>query len=112
MQIFKILRSDEWKALRAEKETQGAPIDIADGYIHFSTPEQVVETASKHFAGVGDLMLLSLDSDTLGPALKWEPSRGGALFPHLYGPLKLADVEWAQPLPLNGDTHAFPPGLL
>ncbi len=78
----------------------------------FRHREQVVETASKHFAGVGDLMLLSLDSDTLGPALKWEPSRGGALFPHLYGPLKLADVEWAQPLPLNGDTHAFPPGLL
>lgn len=112
MQIFKILRATEWSDLRAQKQTAGAPIDIADGYIHFSTPEQVAETVAKHFSGLDDLMLLSLDADALGPDLKWETSRGGALFPHLYGPLKLSDVKWAQPLRLVNGTHEFPAGLL
>lgn len=111
MLIYKILRADEWAALRAKGETPGAPIDVADGYVHFSTAVQAEETAAKHFAGVAGLMLLALDSDALGDALKWEPSRGGALFPHLYGPLRLADVIWAQPLPLVDGVHAFPAGL-
>ena len=68
---------------------RGAPIDSRDGYIHFSTAEQAVETAAKHFAGTDDLLLVAVDADALGPALKWEPSRGGALFPHLYGALPL-----------------------
>lgn len=112
MQIFKILRADEWAALRSQKQIQGAPIDVSDGFVHFSTPEQVAETAARHFSDANDLMLLSFDSDALGSNLKWEPSRGGALFPHLYGPLNLSDVQWAQPLPLNSGVHEFPPGLL
>jgi len=112
MQIFKIFRKDEWQMLRSEGETLGAPIDVADGYVHFSTPEQVEETVSKHFAGVENLFLVSLDSDALGDDLKWEPSRGGALFPHLYRPMRLTDVEWAQPLPLKDGVHEFPAGLL
>ena len=112
MQIFKILRSDEWTTLRSQKQTQGAPVDVTDGFVHFSSPEQVAETAAKHFSDATDLMLLSFDSDTLGPDLKWEPSRGGALFPHLYGPLNLSDVQWAQSLPLVDGVHEFPPGLL
>ena len=112
MLIYKILRADEWQALRAEGQSLGAPIDVADGYIHFSTAEQVRETAAKHFAGVTDLQLAAFDSDRMGDALKWEPSRGGALFPHLYGPLRLADVVWAQPLPQNAKgEHDFPAGV-
>ena len=112
MLIFKIFRSDEWAHLRANGETQGAPIDIADGYVHFSTAEQAQETADKHFAGVEDLFLLGAETDPLGDDLKWEVSRGDALFPHLYRNLKLADVAWAQPLPLVDERHAFPAGLL
>jgi uncharacterized protein (DUF952 family) len=111
MEIYKILRADEWAALRAEGETRGAPIDQADGYVHFSTAEQARETAAKHFAGVEGLMLAALDPARMGAALKWEPSRGGALFPHLYGPLRLADVLWCQPLPLEGGAHRFPDGF-
>ena len=111
MEIYKILRAPEWANLRASGETPGAPIDVADGYVHFSTAQQARETAAKHFAGVDGLMLAALDSDALGAALKWEPSRGGALFPHLYGPLRLADVLWAQPLPLGPQGHIFPDGF-
>lgn len=109
--IYKILRADEWSALQANGETTGAPIDVADGYIHFSTADQVVETASKHFAGADGLMLLAFDPDAMSGELKWEPSRGGALFPHLYGPLRLADHVWAKPLPLGADGHVFPDDL-
>ena len=111
MLIYKIFRTDEWAALRAQKETAGAPVDLADGYIHFSTLEQAPETAAKHFAGEDGLMLLAIETEPLGDALKWEPSRGGALFPHLYRDLKLSDVHWAQPLPLLDGRHVFPPGL-
>ena len=111
MLIFKIFRTPEWAALRETGETLGAPVDLADGFVHFSTAEQVAETAAKHFAGEDGLFLLGLETDTLGEALKWEPSRGGALFPHLYRALKLEDVAWAQPLPLENGTHQFPAGL-
>ncbi|MCB1334617.1 MAG: DUF952 domain-containing protein [Roseivivax sp.] len=111
MQIYKILRGPEWAELRSAQQSAGAPIDVADGYVHFSTAAQAAETAAKHFAGVDELMLLALEADALGDALKWEPSRGGALFPHLYGPLRLADVLWAQPLPLVDGVHQFPAGL-
>ena len=110
MQIYKILRSDEWSDLKINGESQGAPIDIADGFVHFSTAAQAAETAKRHFAGVDGLFLLALDGEKLGDALKWEPSRGGDLFPHLYGPLRLADVLWAQPLPLVDGAHQFPAG--
>ncbi|MBU2944438.1 DUF952 domain-containing protein [Shimia thalassica] len=111
MLIFKIFRADEWAALRAKGETAGAPVDIADGFVHFSTADQAAETAAKHFAGEENLFLLGLEADELGDALKWEPSRGGALFPHLYRALRLEDVAWAQPLPLEDGTHQFPAGL-
>ena len=90
MLIYKIFRRPEWDAFRAAGQTAGAPVDLADGYIHFSTAGQVAETAAKHFATESDLVLLAIDADRLGPALKWEPSRGGALFPHVYGVLPLA----------------------
>lgn len=109
--IYKILRSDEWAALQAQGETKGAPIDVADGYVHFSTAEQVRETAAKHFADVDGLMLLAYDESTLSGDLRWEPSRGGALFPHLYGSLRLSDMVWAKPLPLRASGHAFPDDL-
>ena len=111
MLIYKILRAAEWQALKTRGETAGAPVDIADGYVHFSTAEQVRETAARHFAGETGLVLAAFDSDTLGEALKWEPSRGGALFPHLYAPLRLADVAWSQDLPLGPDGHIFPEGV-
>ncbi len=111
MLIYKIFRAPEWAALRAQGATRGAPADLADGFVHFSTARQAPETAARHFAGEAGLMLLAVDSDRLGEALRWEPSRGGALFPHLYRELRLADVVWAQPLPLAGGAHQFPAGL-
>jgi len=108
MLIYKIFRDEEWAQLQAEGKTQGAPIDLADGYIHFSTAEQVVETAAKHFAGTEGLVLSALDPDKLGDKLVWEPSRGGALFPHLYRSLELAEVLWTRPLPLFDKQHLFP----
>ncbi|OAN66794.1 hypothetical protein A8B83_19470 [Rhodobacteraceae bacterium EhC02] len=111
MLIYKIFRADEWAALQAQGETLGAPIDIADGYVHFSTAAQAQETAAKHFAGEDGLTLLALDADSLGEALTWEPSRGGALFPHLYRTLRLSDILWHKPLPLVDGTHHFPPEM-
>ncbi|OUS20445.1 hypothetical protein A9Q95_08755 [Rhodobacterales bacterium 59_46_T64] len=108
MQIYKIFRADEWAQLQAKGETPGAPIDVADGYVHFSTAAQAAETAAKHFAGEQGLMLLALDSDELAPDLKWEISRGGAKFPHLYRSLRMEDVLWARPLPLVDGAHDFP----
>lgn len=108
MLIYKIFRAEELAAFTAAGHTLGAPIDLADGYIHFSTADQVVETAAKHFAGVEGLSLLAVEADTLGDALKWEPSRGGALFPHLYRALRVEDVVWTKPLPFDGSTHVFP----
>ncbi|NIL97294.1 MAG: DUF952 domain-containing protein, partial [Planctomycetales bacterium] len=94
MLIYKIFRRPEWDAFKAAGQTAGAPVDLADGFIHLSTAAQVAETAAKHFAGESDLVLLALDDAALGEALKWEPSRGGALFPHLYRELQMADVVW------------------
>lgn len=111
MMIYKIFREAEWADLRAKGETRGAPIDLADGYVHFSTAEQAAETAAKHFAGQDGLMLLGIDAETLGDDLKWEVSRGDQLFPHLYRVLRMADVAWAQPLPLADGIHQFPAGL-
>jgi uncharacterized protein (DUF952 family) len=109
MLIYKILTGPQWAALERDGETAGAPVDMADGFVHFSTLAQVPQTAAKHFAGQTGLMLLALDADALAKALRWEPSRGGALFPHLYGALRRADVVWAQPLPLGaGGVHVFP----
>ncbi len=111
MLILKIFRRPEWDAFRAAGETAGAPIDLADGYIHFSTPAQAAETAAKHFAQESDLVLVACDPAALGPGLKWEVSRGGALFPHLYRKLSLSDVVWDKSLPLGATGHIFPEGL-
>lgn len=111
MLIYKIFRAPEWEALQVAGRTLGAPVDLADGYIHFSTATQAAETAAKHFAGETGLVLLALEADTLGDTLTWEPSRGGALFPHLYREMTLDDVLWHAPLPLGPDGHIFPEGL-
>lgn len=111
MLIYKILLRPEWTIFRDAGETVGAPIDVNDGYIHFSTAAQLAETVAKHFAGESDLVLLALEADKLGPALKWEPSRGGALFPHLYRTLVAADVLWDKSLPLGATGHIFPEGI-
>ena len=111
MLILKIFRRPEWDAFRAAGETAGAPIDLADGYIHFSTPAQAAETAAKHFAQESDLVLVACAPAALGPELKWEVSRGGALFPHLYRKLSLIDVVWDKSLPLGATGHIFPEGL-
>jgi uncharacterized protein (DUF952 family) len=106
--IFKIVGLEEWRAAEAAGVFIGAPADRADGCIHFSTAAQAPETAAKWFAGRDDLVLAAVEADALGPALCWEPSRGGALFPHLYGPLALDAVVWTRPLPLGADgRHRF-----
>ena len=108
MLIFKIFRPAEWDRLQRKGVTPGAPVDIADGFIHFSTADQVRTTASRHFAEDGDLVLAAVDTSMLGQDLKWEVSRGGALFPHLYRALYLAEVAWTAPLPREDDQHVFP----
>jgi uncharacterized protein (DUF952 family) len=111
MLIYKIFRSDELAELLEQGATQGAPVDLADGYVHLSTGDQVRETAARHFGGEDGLHLLAVETGTLGGALKWETSRGGDLFPHLYRELRREDVVWHAPLPLKGATHDFS-GLL
>ena len=107
--IYKILPDGEWLAAQAVGEFTGSAIDIADGYIHFSTAAQMVETAAKHFTGRANLMLVAVNDDVLGEALKYEVSRGGAQFPHLYRPLQITEVVWAKPLPLDANgVHVFP----
>ena len=108
MLIYKIFRAEEWAALQAQGETRGAPVDVADGFVHFSTAEQAAETAAKHFAGAENLTLVACDAQKMGDDLKWEVSRGGALFPHLYRNMRLADVVWAKPLTLENGAHRFP----
>lgn len=108
MLIYKVLRAAEWAELQAAGESLGAPVDLADGFIHFSTESQLAETLRRHFAGADGLILAALDTHSLGDALRWEPSRGGDLFPHLHGPLKLADILWHRPLPLGPDGHVLP----
>lgn len=111
MLIFKIFRRPEWDAFHAAGVTVGAPIDLADGFIHFSTAAQLAETAAKHFASESDLVLLAFDADRLWPDLKWETSRGGQLFPHLYRPLQLNEMLWDKSLPLGASGHIFPEGV-
>ena len=107
--VYKILPRPLWQAAERAGRLIGAPVDVADGYIHFSTAAQVAETAARHFAGHHDLVLVAVDVNLLGGALKWEPSRGGALFPHLYSTLDLAAVVGVWPLPLGPDgRHVFP----
>jgi uncharacterized protein (DUF952 family) len=96
--IYKICDQALWREAQRQGEFRGAGVDARDGYIHFSTAAQLAETAAKHFAGVADLILIAVDAEALDGWLKWEISRGGELFPHLYAPLPLAAVRWARPL--------------
>ncbi len=107
--VFKICSHTAWRAAEVAGRYGGAPVDIADGYIHLSTAAQVGETVAKHFAGQSDLVLIAIDAGLFGDALEWEPSRGGDLFPHLYGDLPVAAVAWVRPLPIGADgRHVFP----
>lgn len=112
MLIFKLASAPLWREAEAAGIFSGAPIDLADGFIHFSTAAQTRETTAKHFSGQSDLMLIAVDADLLKDRLRWEVSRGGQLFPHLYGPLPLDAVRSAEPVPLASDgSHDFS-GLL
>src|SRR5262245_63702213 len=107
--VYKICDETLWREAERSGVLPRAGVDLRDGFMHFSSAAQVRETAARHFGGAADLMLLAVDADALGPALKWEASRGGHLFPHLYGELPLAAVRWAKPLPLGEDRrHLFP----
>jgi uncharacterized protein (DUF952 family) len=101
--IYKICPEPLWREAEASGCFPGAAIDLADGYIHFSTGQQLLETAAKHFAGQHGLLLIAVDDRALGEALRHEPSRGGALFPHLYAALDPRTVRWVAPLPLGPD---------
>lgn len=101
--IYKILVAEAWAAAQAAGRFDGSAVDLADGYIHFSTAAQAAETARRHFAGREGLVVLEVESDDLGEALRWEPSRGGDLFPHLYGPLSAEHVRSVRTAPLGAD---------
>ena len=111
MLIYKILSRPQWDAFRSAGQTNGPPVDLADGFIHFSAAPQLAETAARHFADQSDLVLVAFDADRMGKALKWETSRGGALFPHLYRALKVSEVVWDKSLPLGAAGHIFPEGV-
>lgn len=106
--IYKIISESLWNQAQALGRLTGAPVDMADGFIHFSSAAQMRETAARHFAGQGDLLLLAVAVAKLGAALKWEVSRGGALFPHLFGDMPIAAVVAVHPLPCLPDgSHDF-----
>lgn len=111
MLIYKILLPAQWIDLEQKGRTSGAPIDIEDGYIHFSTAAQLRETAAKHFTDPPELIVLACDAQAMDSDLKWEPSRGGALFPHLYRALKLGDVLWHKTVKQGPSGHIFPDDL-
>ena len=108
--VFKIVGDADWKAAERNGEYAGSSDDRRDGFIHLSTASQVAGTLERHFSGRGDLVIVAVDVRPLGLALRYEPSRGGALFPHLYGVLRLAAVAWAARLPLGPDGHHVIPG--
>lgn len=110
--IYKVVSRTLWEEAEAAGVFRGAPIDVQDGFIHFSAASQVVETVARHFAGQADLLLVEVDAERLGKALRWEVSRGGDLFPHLYGHLPLDAVVSVAELPLGEDgVHVFPAGV-
>lgn len=109
--IYKIAPEALWREAEEKGVFEGAPIDLNDGYIHFSTAEQARETAAKHFAGEEGLVLVAVDGDRLGDKLKWEVSRNDALFPHLYDTLRMDAVVWVKPLVLGADGHHVFPAM-
>lgn len=108
--IFKICTKGEWQAAKATGQYDGSGLDKTDGFIHLSAGATVAETARLYFADQPDLVLVAVDVDRLAAPLKWEESRGGNLFPHLFGPLNLDAVAWVKPLPWDvaAGTHDFP----
>ena len=107
--VYHMCRREEWLAAEAAGVYGGSAQDATDGFIHFSTAAQLAGSAAKHRAGQRDLVLMAVDAAMLGHALRWEPARDGALFPHLYGPLPIKAVQWVEPLPLGADgRHVFP----
>ena len=111
MLVFKIFREAELAHLMRRGETQGAPVDLTDGFVHLSTAEQLAETAAKHFKDDVGLWVLAVETDNLD-RLEWEPSRGGALFPHLYRSLRLSDIKWIRRMALGATGHVLPEGVL
>ena len=107
--FYKIIDSAAWGLAEAAGVFKGAAIDLNDGYIHLSTAAQVRETARLHFAGVKNLLLVAIDESVVADHLKWEASRGGQLFPHVYGVIDPTQILWARPLPWDGAAHVFPP---
>jgi uncharacterized protein (DUF952 family) len=107
--VYKIVPRTLWQEASQKGVFEGAPIDVQDGFIHFSTAAQARETARRHFTSVDDLLLVAVEGEALGEALRYEPSRGGDLFPHLYADLPIDAVLWERPLPLGDDgEHVFP----
>ena len=112
MIIYKICSLDAWNIAKQDGRYLGSEDDVRDGFIHFSAGDQLKATADKYFTGQHGLVLVAIDDVTLGDGLKWEPSRGGALFPHLYGALDVVAALWVKPLPLDASgAHIFPDGI-
>jgi uncharacterized protein (DUF952 family) len=109
--IYKIVPTPLWATALEAGVFEGSPLDIADGFIHFSTAVQVRETAAKHFAGQTDLLLVAVPIASLGTPLRWEKARGGDLFPHLYGPLPVKLAAWVKPMPIGADRVPIVPEL-
>lgn len=110
---YKILTADQWAAFDAQGRFDGAPVDLADGYIHLSTASQLGETAERHFAGQRGLICAAINLDALGDMVRWEPSRGGALFPHVYGVLPRSAVLAAGSMPIGADNrHVLPADVM
>lgn len=109
MLIYKIFRAEEWARMQAEGHSAGSPADRADGFVHFSTAAQLPGTLARHFGGEDGLALLACDAATMGEALRWEPARDGALFPHLYRPLRMAEISWTRPVGLGPEGHRTGP---
>jgi uncharacterized protein (DUF952 family) len=109
--VFKIVDRTSWEAVSGGTSFDGSPLDRRDGFIHFSSASQVGDTAARYFAGQPDLLLVAVDAASLGGALRWEPSRNGEPYPHLYGPLPRQAVRWVAQLPLDAEGRHILPGL-
>lgn len=109
--LYKIMSRQEWADALARRVYEGSELDRRDGFIHLSAPGQVRETVSRHFAGMADLVMVVVKQESLGKTLKWEASRGGALFPHVYGVIPIVAVKEVIPLPLENGRHQLPEGL-
>jgi uncharacterized protein (DUF952 family) len=108
--IYKIISRGMWQKAQNDGVFVGAAIDLSDGYIHLSDAAQAVETARRHFVGQTELVLVAFDAAIFGDSLKWEASRGGALFPHVYGHIDPASATWVKDLPFENGAHIFPEG--